>query len=142
MTRARSITKAIRVHDRNLYCILGEDGKHHIMQKPLYWPLMPHHVMSLTSNWGITGDPIDWGIEPILARLKAHNLASDGGQEFWDEIEESYEKADASKERDLKNSVESFLYEFKPQFAKATNDVNTSTLNKIDRRRQGDQKWA
>lgn len=87
-----------------------------------------HLVMSLTDTWGVKGKRVDWGIEPILARIKALDLwnSNNMATEFF-----AQEEQDAkSKERKLRNSTEDFLYDFKDQFAKATNDINTSGFSK------------
>lgn len=53
---------------------------------------------------------------------------------FVEKLIAQTEKNKESRDRDRRNSVESFLYEFKSQFQKATNDINTSTLEKVTRK--------
>ena len=94
----------------------------------------PYYVFSLTDNWQLTGKPVEWGAEPILARLKAMDLWNSGvGLE---EAIAHNEQVDLSKERARKNSIESFLYEFRSQFHKTFSDVNTANMKKIDRRKE------
>lgn len=93
----------------------------------------PQPVMDLTDNWNIGGTPVEWGIEPILARLKAIDIASN--PTLFEDMMKGYEKLAESKERDFTNNVESFLLDFRRQFAKTFNDINTSTMEKIDKRR-------
>lgn len=130
--RAYKITKELKKHKSDLFCKLGDDQKLHIYQERFPEDI---YVCSLTDNWNKNGEPCDWGILPIINKLKAHDMASDGGVEFWNMIVKDYEKNAESKRRDFDNSVESFLYEFRPQFARATNDVNTACLAKLDKRR-------
>lgn len=85
-------------------------------------------VFALTDNWNITGTPVDWGIEPIMARIKAMDMWNRGLRDIIDTMDKETEKVEESKERNMKNNVESFLYDFKSEFAKATKDINTSQL--------------
>lgn len=151
VNRARRITAAVQTHDPLLYA--KDDGKAiRIYRKQKEWrreslnnytPIWTfvrndHLVMSLTDTWGVTGKPVDWGIEPVLARIKALDLW--GNDNLANQFFVEEEKHEKSKERDFKNNVESFLYDFRSTFAKGTNDINTSLLSKIDKRRIGDKK--
>jgi hypothetical protein len=152
MTRCDEITRAIQGHDRDLYAKkvgsmiqifrkCKEYRRETLDHGITLWNLIRNDwlVMSLTDTWGARGKPVEWGILPIMARIKALDLwnSDNVSKEFF----EQEEKDEKSKERDFKNNVESFLYDFRSQFAKATNDINTSTLNKIDKRRLGEKKW-
>lgn len=132
--RQRSVSRAVKEYKRELYC-KWDIGKLHIFQKSPYWPSPDRYVCSLTHNWKIGGEPVEWGVEAIKVKLKAMDMASDGGQEFISEVLASYEKDYVSKQRDRKNTMESFLYDYRSEFAKATNHINTGTLEKTDKRR-------
>ncbi len=150
--RKDKITKAIKRYDRELYCDWSPQGPLVIYRKGhRYEPMevngviihyqvpSPHYVFALTDTWVVTGNPIDWGIEPIMARLRAMDLWRD--DDIVKEHTRNYHKGEESKARDQRNSIESFLYEFRSQFAKATNNVNTSLLDKRkDRRFKDDLK--
>lgn len=149
--RARRITKALQTYDYELYAkqdnevirVYRKCKELRIEHIDVNTPMLnmvrnDHLVMSLTDTWGTRGKPVDWGIEPIMARIKALDLWNSdnlSSKFFTDE-----EKEEESKMRDFRNSTESFLYDFKSQFARATNDVNTSSLSKFDKRRNGDKK--
>lgn len=149
--RARKITKELQKYDRLLYAKddgkairifrVGKEFREEKFNNTSFLNLVrnDHLVMSLTDTWGVRGHRVDWGIEPIMARIKALDLwNSDNLSEEFFKNEEIEEK---SKERQMRNNIESFLYEFKSQFAKATDGINTSTLDKLDKRRLGDKKW-
>lgn len=138
LCRATNITKAVRSYKRELYCERDSDGRYHVYQKAPYWPNPPRYVLSLTHNWNMRGKTVDWGIEPILAKIKAMDLCADGGHERFREMLEQNEKFDASREREMKNTIESFVRDMRPQFARATNDVNTGSMAKLDKRRLKD----
>jgi hypothetical protein len=149
MGRVESITRELQNYDGQLFAKRVQ-GRIDVMRKghrmeycgqlddgALYHSRRAdHYIFSLTENWSVSGKPVDWGILPILARLKAIDCWS--RDDFMQELEESYEKNKKSKERDFSNTVESFMYEFRSAFKKTFNDINTSTLPKIDRRRNKD----
>lgn len=94
-----------------------------------------YYVMALTDTWGANGNPVEWGVEPILQRLKMIDCWS--SQSFVsDEMEKQNDKADRSKERDLMNRTEAAAYEMHSSFKKTFSDVNTANMNKIDLRRK------
>lgn len=93
-----------------------------------------HLVFALTHNWQVTGYPVPWGIEVIQARIRAIDVWNN--DDSFNKMLVHNERIDQSNEKDNLNNIESFLYDFRRQFAKATNDINTGTLEKKDRRNQ------
>ena len=149
--RAYRITKEIQTLDRDLYCEKDSRGVMHIMRKALRWQDVdmgeessmkavvshPQHIFSLTRNWQLSGEPCDWGLEPIVRRIR--EIDSQNAEAIIHKMEEMAEEADRSKKRDFKNKTEDFLREFRPQFARAFNDVNTANMDKTsDKRRLKD----
>lgn len=146
MLREKSLTQKLKAYDRELLVRRNEKGilcvyrksnmfdRFDFRGKKLYVSRsFDQYIMALTDNWNTLGTPVDWGIEPLLCRIKAMDLWAN--PQISAELITSYEKAEETKKRDLGNNVESFLRDFRRQFAKATNDINTSTLNKLDKRR-------
>lgn len=146
MGRTERISRVVKTYDPELYCERSEVGKLCVFRRSSrietyfidgqsiqFVRPAPFFVFALTHNWKMDGVSVDWGIEPILARLNAIDLwKRDLAEESIKNVEADYE----SKERDLKNSVESFLYEFRSQFKKTFNDVNTASLAKKDLRKE------
>lgn len=149
--RIDRITREIQLHDRDLYCAKDYKGRMSIFRKSYahddFWiddqtvirslVFRPQYIMSLTDNWGANGSPVDWGLEPIVRRLReidSHN------RDLMAEIERNYDKAKESKQRTLENETEAFVKDWRRDFAKATNDINTSTLEKKDSRRLAERK--
>lgn len=146
MGRADDITKAIKSHDRELYCEKNREGKLCVYRKGSriesydvnghvidFVRPAPNFVFALTDNWRTTGIPVEWGIVPILERLKAIDLWN---RDLAGECIQSTIKEIESRDRARKNSTESFLMEFRRQFARATNEINTANLAKLDSRRK------
>lgn len=94
----------------------------------------PHYVMALTDTWAPNGRPVDWGVEPLLERLKFIDGWSK--QSFVNsEMALQNEKSDQSKKRDFANKTEAFAYEFRDSFKKTFSDINTASMEKIERRK-------
>lgn len=128
MRRAREISKALENYDRCLYAQEMPDGRIDVYRKNRENLSPPHFIFSVTDNWTPQGQKRDWGIEPILNRIRAIDLWRD--DKFVERVIAETEKDEESKDRDRRNSVESFLYEFRGQFHKTFNDVNTSLMDK------------
>lgn len=149
MSRVSILNNHLRDYDDKLYCRVGSTGAIDVMRRAYkfdiftwnggtYRHLRPisNFIFSLTDDWKPTGRAVDWGIDPLINRLKAMDLWNN--PRFAEDLIQSYEKKEKAKDRDFKNSVESFFYDFRRQFARTFDDVNTSTLAKIDRRRLHD----
>lgn len=148
MGRAERITRAIKLHDPLLYCERGEEGKlciyrmservesHRLDDESVlhFVRPTPYFVFALTDNWRLAGEPRDWGIEPIMARLKALDLWN---RDLAGDLIAAEMKERESLERERQNSIESFLLDFRKQFQKTFDGVNTANMDKKkDSRRQ------
>jgi len=146
-TAVRNLNKTISRYDRELFAKRDGLGMIRVLRKAQrflsysfdgailhYAVSTPSDVFCLTDNWTIRGRPVEWGIEPVLARLKAIDVWSH--PEIQEELIKNIQKSDLSERRDLRNNIESFLLDFRKQFAKAFNDINTSTLDK-----KADPRW-
>lgn len=140
--RADRITDAVQGYDHKLYAKRDDDGVIRIYRKCkelqkvqvtfelAVWNVIRNDylVMSLTDTWGRKGKPVDWGVLPIMERLRAMDLWN--SENLATEFMKNEEKDEKSRERAMRNSTESFLYDFRDQFKKATSDINTSNLSK------------
>ncbi len=145
MGRVERINKVIKYHDPKLFCLKDSDGKLSLYRKNWKWEpykvgddvihfARPDHffICSLTHNWKAAGSPVDWGLVPIVERLKAMDLWN---RDIAGEVIEQEEKHSEMMSRERQSKNEDFLKEFRPQFARATSDINTSTLAKKDLRK-------
>lgn len=131
-SRTKEVNRVVSQYDKYLFAKRENNGAVHIYRRTLR-PADPYHfIMAVTDNWSVHGTPRDWGLEVIIARLTAHDLWKN--ETILDRLEKEEAKIEESKERYLKNNVESFLYDFRRQFARATNEINTSSLEKLDPR--------
>jgi hypothetical protein len=137
--RAERITSYIKRHDPLLFCEKSKDGKLCIYRKSqriesydidgtiVHFVLpAPYLVLALTDTWNLSGVSKDWGIEPIMNRLRMSDLWT---RDVAKESMESVEKANASKDRAIENHIESYLKDIRKDFAHVTNDIVTGSLN-------------
>lgn len=93
-------------------------------------------VLPVTDNWSETGNPVDWGIEPIFWKIQQLDGWRDDGD--YDRFCEDREQRRRNRDRAFRNEMRARAADLRREFARATNDINTSTVDKIDRRRE---KW-
>lgn len=135
MSRFKDINKALRNYDECLYIQESHAGRYDLYRKSKFGCNPPNFIFSITDDWTVSGRPVEWGIDNILNRLKAHDLWRD--DKFVENYIKEHEKDEESKARDRRNSIEAFMYDFRRQFARATDSVNTSTLPKLHRKEDG-----
>lgn len=137
-SRVKTLTKQLREHDDCLYAKRRNDGVILVCRRSrnIYsGTITDHLIITLTEDFTPTGKPVEWGVEPILARLKEMDGFNRDITEEWIKNKEKSDDLDASRRN---SRDEDFLKEFRPQFAKAFSDINTSTIEKIDNRRRLD----
>lgn len=148
MGRANVVTDYIKRYDSQLYC-KDREGKLCIFRKGQriesydvdgvtidFVRPAPHFVCALTDDWTTNGKPVEWGLMPILERLQSHNLWE---RDIVKELQNAYDKKEASKSRELDNHIESYLKDNRKAFAKATDDVLTHSMSKTDKRKLGEE---
>lgn len=94
-------------------------------------------VLPVTDNWVETGRPVDWGIEPLLTQIQKIDGWRDDTD--YDRFCEDRESRKRNKDRAWRNDVRALAADARKDFARAVNDVNTSSLEKIEKRRNS--KW-
>ncbi len=140
MGRAEAVTSFIKRYDSKLYCEKNGEGKLCVFRTGQsiesydvdgtsfhFVRPTPYLVIALTEDWTLNGEPRDWGTLPILAKLKRIDL---WGRDLVKDSVESIEREKESNDRAVTNHIESYLSDNRREFARLTNDINTSTLNK------------
>lgn len=149
--REVQITRAVRKYDRELYARMGFEGRIDIFRRCFGFETYsldggiviqklkeePYRVLALTDTWNAWGKPVDWGIEPIMAKLKACDLWQ---RNVAEETNAHNQKIDESQDRHLKSETEAYLKDNRRAMAKAWENVNTSGMDKRADRRFRDER--
>lgn len=142
------LTKIVKRYDAKLYVEKNYKGIYQVLRQsyqhhPYYcdgaviYGLVkaPHFIMALTHNWTASGEPCDWGIDPILKRLADIDVWSE--KSFVNQgLEKHNKKVDESQRRDINNKIEDAVYESHATFKKTFADTNTANMAKIDKRKK------
>lgn len=136
----RRYTVALRSHDRDLYAERMPNNVIHVYRKHPFNLGPAQFVFAITENWLATGEPVSWGIEPLLTKLKAIDLMTN--PDMFEDLMASYEKAEATKEKDMKNSFEAMAHDMYPAFKKTFSQTNTTGLSRASRKQRMEQKYG
>lgn len=128
MGRVQSLNTNLRRYDSELYAQGDSTGRVDVYRQNRDRLSPPHFVFSLTEDWTARSKPREWGMEVVLARLRAIDLWNSG--QTFDDIQKENTKVDESEERDFSNNVEAFVKDFRRQFVKATDSVRTANMNR------------
>lgn len=128
MGRLASLNKHLKSYDRELYAVCHKTPRIDVYRQNRDKLSPPHFIFTLTEDWTTKTRPVEWGIEVVLARLKAHDLWNSSN--FFKERAAEMEAAEQSEERSRKNNIEAFMQDFRRQFVKATDGVGIANMNK------------
>lgn len=149
--KLRQITRLLKRYDSDLFPKRFLDGSLGIMRKKRAFDFyrLPEQncvlwfahdwddlVVPVTENWIETGRPVDWGIEPILAQIQKTDSWRDDGD--YERFVQDRERKRANDARAFKNEIRARTADLRRDFARATQDINTSNLEKTEKRRMYD----
>lgn len=130
----KSLNSGIKKWDPALFFQRSNVGVLHMYRKSGQSTIS--YVFSLTDDWTVKGDPVPWGLCPIIERLRAIDMWND---DTFRRMEMGNAKVDESKTRSFRNNIHAFFADFRSQLAKDTKDVNTALMDKKkDPRRKQD----
>lgn len=141
---ADSYTKALRLHDKDLFVGKNREGVLCVFRKAKrYEPVVVdegltilnlksyvQYVFSLTENWTLATKPKDWGIDTVVNRIKMLDLWEN--ERLVEEMDAANERVDEAEKRKFRNEAEAFLADNRREFAKAF-DASYGTLTSLSK---------
>lgn len=151
-SRVRLVTKHLKSYDKDLFASRDNRGVIQVMRRQTIGQTYEYgganltvyrnqsqFIMSLTHNWLANGEPVEWGIEPLMRRIRY----IDGHlHDDYDEFCEKRERQERIESQTLKNNCTALAADMRKDFNKVFGDINTSTMEKVDNRRKEDLKYA
>lgn len=143
--RVTRLNQELRKHDRNLF-VVNSNGMIQVWRKADRWQANElsydesghsqpmQFIAALTDNWQATGSPVDLGIEPVLYKIQNMDSWNKGSQ--LEAMRKRREKEKEDQKRQKVNETRAIAADLRKDFAKATNDINTSSLDMTDVRRK------
>lgn len=145
--RVKRITEELKKHDRNLFAMRTNTGMVQVWRKAERWAAAENlygefdrssnpmnFITALTDNWKLDGEPVDRGIEPLMHMLRNMDSWTRGSQ--LDQMRKRREKEKEDLDRQKRNEIRALAADSRKDFAKATNDINTSAWDMTDARRK------
>lgn len=143
--RVTRITQELQKHDRCLFATQTHNGIQ-VWRKADRWeaadlsseesghsrPLQ--FITALTDTWKPDGNPVDHGIDPLLYKIRQMDTWNQAS--ILNDMRKRREKEEEDKKRQTKNENRAIAYDMRKEFAKATNDINTSSIDMTDARRK------
>lgn len=111
------------------------DGKTVLVKMPNH-----HYIMSLTEDWTGKTRPVDWGLEPIIKRIK--EIDDWGSESSFERLLKENAKRDEIKSKRFASLTEDAVKEWRKDFKKHTSDILTHSVEKKDPRQKGDRKYG
>lgn len=149
--RLRQINRTVKAYDPTLFATRKASGMVLILRRgtrllasdynqsePEIAHLNPQFIFALTHNWKVDGQPIELGMEPLMQELRSRDGWNDPN--IFRDMKKRQDRNKADLDRTQRNEIRARAADLRRDFALATNDINTSTLEKVDRRRE--KKWA
>lgn len=141
-SRVRSINNELKSHDPKLYigkhtsgtwCVFRESKRvetyfiEELGSNVDFILPAPYLVFALTDDWTMRGNPVEWGILPIMRKLKHSDLWH---RDVVGELLNAKEKYEEDQSKARISANETFMKEFRNDFKKTFADVNTATMDK------------
>lgn len=139
--RVESLTRNLKAHDGELYARRASNGVIHVYRRGVRWESYdfggallhysrpsPRFILALTENWTLKTPGVDWGIEPVLSKLKEWDPHLDDTRGEQDRMER--ERAEQDRKRERRNNNRAIAADMRKDFAKVFNDINTASMDK------------
>jgi hypothetical protein len=136
--RVSKITYEVRKYDRKLFAIRVSNGMIQIVREAEHRGASdiagddvshiqhPQFILALTDDWTLQGNPVEWGLEPIMAKL--NKMDSWKQEKILDKMRAAREREEEVKKQSNRNEIRARAADLRREFAKVTDDINTASL--------------
>ncbi len=138
MRREHRLTQVVKEYDPKLFVKSDETGKMHLIRKTTRMERISFNgqsvlcsrpdyqsIFSLTDNWLSSGTAVDWGIEPIMARIR--EIDSHRSGEILDRINAAADEVAVEKKREVDRKSDRIAREMLDPIRKDFADYNMSS---------------
>ena len=144
--RVNRLTQELQKHDRNLFATRIDTGMIQVWRKADKWTASDlsseesghsrpmQFITALTDTWKLDGKPVDRGIDPLLHQINQMDCWNHGAQ--LEAMRKRREAEKKDKDRMNRNETRAIAADLRREFAAATNDINTSSLDMTDVRKK------
>jgi hypothetical protein len=149
--RVRSVNRLLKRQDTQLFATERADGCIIVWHRSEPWQrgdtrdagelasLRIQPIFALTNDWTLQGEPVEWGLEPLYWKLRDSDSNRDDS--YFEEMVSTRLRDKELRFRAASNENKAIAADERRTFARAFNDINTSTLDKIDNRRKKDNAY-
>lgn len=130
------LNKEVKAFDSLLYAIRASNGMLQVYRQPIRavanlfestdFNPNPLLVLCLTDTWTIQGKPVEWGLEPVMERLRSMDQWQSGIS--YEEFCKQRDLGESNEKRAFTNEVRARAMDVRKDFARLTDDINLSTL--------------
>lgn len=144
--RLQKIQRELKRYDKMLFVYSNKFGIDLVMRQadrleasdynqiePEVSALHPQIIFALTDDWKPTGNPVPWGIEPVMERLKWMDSWRD--PDMFRRMEKNNELCEDDESRQRHNNLRALAADVRPELKKAYGDYITRYMPAYDKRR-------
>lgn len=102
--------------------VLTEHEMYSITSRP-----HPQFIMALTDNWLLSGTPVERGLDPVWFKLCEMDQYRD--DKTCEEVQTQRTRKKELLMESRRKEYRAIAYDMRKEFAKVTNDINTSNLD-------------
>lgn len=136
--RLSRITQEVRRYDRRLFGFRASNGMIQILREAEKLDASdapdevvvsnphPQFILALTHDWTLQGKPVEWGLEPIMTKLRSMDSWLE--DKILDKMRKRREQEAEDSKRVEKNNIRAMAADVRKDFAKATNEINVASL--------------
>lgn len=143
------LSRELKNYSKDLYAERAGNGTVQVYRRATRWETysfegkaltvsrpLPQLVFPLTDTWTVRGKPVEWGIEPVCWKIREIDTHRDDSH--LEKMFKENERVDQIKAQSHLNEMKAVAADCRADFAKASNDINTSSLDMTDSRRKQD----